>query len=144
MKTICSGKGIAIIVGFAVLVVVVGGLVGTGKFSTDRPAEPERINYNPQLHNPEPEPAPTAASTPAKPATSAGNGTYLVGTDLQAGRYKTDGNTASSCYWERTKDASGELDSIIANDSFDGPGYVTVNAGEYVKFSRGCTWGLQP
>jgi hypothetical protein len=38
----------------------------------------------------------------------------------------------------------GEFSSIIANDSFDGPSYVTVDEGEFVKFSGGCTWELQP
>jgi hypothetical protein len=148
MKQVSTGKGIAIIVGFAVLVVLIGGLVGTGIFSTDRPPEPERINYNPSLNNPEPQSeeaatTPTTASpAPAKPATAAGSGTYEVGTDLQAGRYKTAGSDRR-CYWERTKDTSGEFNSIIANDSFDGPSYVTVNTGEFVKFSGGCTWELQ-
>jgi hypothetical protein len=127
--------------------------VGTGKFgATDRPPEQERINYNPQLNDPEPQPqqaatTPTtapAAQAPAKPATSASNGTYLVGTDVQAGCYKTAGNSGTKCYWERMKDNSGDPNSTIANDFFDGPGYVTVTAGEFVKFSRGCTWALQP
>ncbi|HLA68045.1 MAG TPA: hypothetical protein VJP05_11215, partial [Acidimicrobiia bacterium] len=44
-----------------------------------------------------------------------GNGTWLVGTDIQPGRYRmiSDG---TSCYWERLSGFSGELDDIIAND----------------------------
>jgi hypothetical protein len=49
---------------------------------------------------------------------------------------------SSGCYWERTKDDSGDTDSIIANDTVN-PGTrasITVNSGEFFK-SSGCgTW----
>ncbi|MDP3984934.1 MAG: cell wall-binding repeat-containing protein, partial [Acidimicrobiia bacterium] len=46
---------------------------------------------------------------------SFGNGTWVVGTDVPAGRYRmiSDG---SSCYWERLSGFGGELADIIAND----------------------------
>ncbi len=50
---------------------------------------------------------------------------------------------AGSWHWPGPK-AAAALDSIITNDSFDGPAYVAVNTLEFVKFSRGCTWELQP
>ncbi|MET2715078.1 hypothetical protein ABXV03_04950 [Streptomyces harbinensis] len=43
------------------------------------------------------------------------------------------------CYRARNSDASGEFDSIITNDYFEGPGRVTVNEGEYSE-TNGCTW----
>ena len=47
------------------------------------------------------------------------------------------------CYWQRTKDDSGDFNSIIANDLFKGPGSVTVKKGEFVKLTGGCTWNKQ-
>ncbi|MBN9739423.1 hypothetical protein PP1_031060 [Pseudonocardia sp. P1] len=64
-----------------------------------------------------------------------------------AGRYKTAGpgstDILDSCYLERSKDDSGELDSIIANDNLTGPSSVTVKDGEFVTFNGGCTWAKQ-
>lgn len=80
--------------------------------------------------------------------TSFRSGKFLVGTDIKAGTYKTAGPAAGGdqvgigCYWERTKDDSGEFDSIIANEIVDGPGRVTVNAGEVFKTTGDCIWKL--
>ena len=62
-----------------------------------------------------------------------GDGTYEVGVDVVAGRYKTQGPTDDlfkNCYWQRTKDDSGQFRSIIANGNTQGPGSVTIKAGE--------------
>lgn len=92
-------------------------------------------------------PAPVAAPEPAGPATTVSDGTYEVGPDMVAGRYKTPGPDGSSaldmCYWSRNKNDSGEFGSIIANDIVKGPGSVTVKNGEFVEFSGGCTWTKQ-
>lgn len=96
-------------------------------------------------------PAPTVTKTvtakPQKtqesgPATSfSGEGEYLVGEDIKAGTYKTAGpDGAFGGYWERAKDASGELGSIIANNNLNGPGRVTLNNGEYFKTKRCQEW----
>lgn len=86
-----------------------------------------------------PEPAPMPELPDAYTA-----GVYEVGDDMPAGKYKTTGPDESDllphCYWERAKDASGELDSIIANDNLQGPGIVTVKPGEVVTFSGSCAW----
>jgi len=88
--------------------------------------------------------APAAPAQPAGPATRIGDGTYEVGTDMAAGRYKTTGDgSIGLCYWERAKDDSGDLGSIISNDLFRGPGSVTVKNGEFAKLSGGCTWTKQ-
>lgn len=86
----------------------------------------------------------TAPETPSGPATSFQDGTFLVGTDIAAGTYKTTGEADLDlgCYWERSKDDTGDFDSIIANDYSDGPGRVTVKAGEIFKTSGGCDWKL--
>lgn len=91
----------------------------------------------------------TAAAAPqaAGPATQIGDGNYQVGVDIAAGRYKTAGPGGNGaldiCYWQRTKDDSGDFDSIISNDLFKGPGSVTVKKGEFVKLTGGCTWTKQ-
>lgn len=91
-----------------------------------------------QVPNP-PEPAPMPELPDAYTA-----GMYEVPADMPAGKYKTSGPDESDllphCYWERAKDASGELDSIIANDNLQGPGIVTVKPGEVVTFSGSCAW----
>jgi hypothetical protein len=43
-------------------------------------------------------------------------------------------------YWERAKNDSQSLDSIIGNDYFKGPGKMTVKVGEVVSVSGGATW----
>ncbi|PPS88071.1 hypothetical protein [Streptomyces sp. MH60] len=103
----------------------------------------------------EAEPAPTVTETvtetvtakPEKaeepgPATSfSGDGEYLVGEDIKAGTYKTAGPEDEwGCYWERAKNASGELGSIIANNNLQGAGRVTLKKGEYFKTNRCQEW----
>jgi len=88
----------------------------------------------------------TSPAKPAGPATSFGDGTYEVGVDVVAGRYKTQGPTDDlfkNCYWQRTKDDSGQFRSIIANGNTQGPGSVTIKAGEFFQTSGGCNWAKQ-
>ncbi|MFF4148164.1 hypothetical protein ACFY0A_44590 [Streptomyces sp. NPDC001698] len=93
-------------------------------------------------------PAPTVTATktvtakprkPKGPATSvAGDGEYLVGTDMQSGTYRTAGpDNSLLCYWERAKDSTGDFDSIIANNNLQGSGRVTVHKDEVFK-TTGC------
>ncbi|MFC9096938.1 hypothetical protein [Streptomyces sp. NPDC057072] len=93
-------------------------------------------------------PAPTVTATktvtakppkPKGPATTiAGDGEYLVGTDMQAGTYRTAGpDNSVLCYWERAKDSTGSFDSIIANNNLQGSGRATVRKGEVFK-TTGC------
>ncbi|BBG04107.1 MULTISPECIES: hypothetical protein [Pseudonocardia] len=104
-----------------------------------RPAEPPA---------PAEPPGPVAAApVESGPATTVSDGIYEVGVDMAAGRYKTPGPGTDSfvgmCYLERASDDLGELDSIIANDNIQGPSSLTVNDGEFAKFSGGCTWTKQ-
>ncbi|MFC8537727.1 hypothetical protein ACFUJY_27980 [Streptomyces sp. NPDC057249] len=89
-------------------------------------------------------PKPPKKTKAPGPATSfSGDGEYLVGEDIAAGTYKTAGADGSfGCYWQRAKDASGEFDSIIANNNLTGPGRVTLNKGEYFKTNRCAEWKL--
>ncbi|MCX4233879.1 hypothetical protein ACH4Y0_08940 [Streptomyces sp. NPDC020707] len=67
-----------------------------------------------------------------------GDGDFQVGTDVRSGTYRTTGNADALCYWERAKDASGEMDSIIANDNVSGTSYVTVLKSDKLFKSSGC------
>ncbi|MFD3314683.1 hypothetical protein [Streptomyces sp. NPDC058694] len=67
-----------------------------------------------------------------------GDGDFEVGTDVKPDTYRTTGNTGGLCYWERAKDASGEMDSILANDNVSGTSYVTIPAGDKLFKSSGC------
>jgi uncharacterized membrane-anchored protein YhcB (DUF1043 family) len=58
-----------------------------------------------------------AAEKAAQANTFAGDGTYLVGTDVQAGTYKAD--ASPGCYWARLK--SLDTNDIIDNQNPDGP-----------------------
>lgn len=85
------------------------------------------------------------AAPAAKPAASAtiGEGTFIVGKDVKAGTYSvTVPSDSLNCYWERSKDSSGDMDSIIANDNLNAGahGTVTIQSGE-VFTTQGCgTW----
>lgn len=73
-----------------------------------------------------------------KKAAFDGDGEFRVGSDLKPGTYRTTGNDDGLCYWERAKDASGEMDSVIANDNVTGTSYVTVKAGDKLFKTNGC------
>ena len=79
-----------------------------------------------------PLPAVTVTYTPPKPA-GIGPGTYLVGTDMEPGSYKSVG-TDRGCYWARLRNDAGD---IIANDLVNGPGPArfTARKGEFVQIS---------
>ena len=74
------------------------------------------------------------SSTPTSALTSGAisNGTYLVGTDIPAGRYKGT-VTGSTGYWQISSDANGS--NIIANNNVTGPFYVQVNKGQYLELT---------
>lgn len=81
------------------------------------------------------------SNAPAKKVQAWGAGMYQVGTDIPAGSYKTRNEDKDLCYWERLRNDTGELDSIIANDMVTGPGRVTVKGSDkFVKFSGNCLW----
>jgi len=73
-----------------------------------------------------------------KKAAFRGDGDFEVGKDIKPGTYRTTGNTDDLCYWERAKDASGEVDSLLANDNVSGTSYVTVKATDKLFKSSGC------
>jgi hypothetical protein len=83
--------------------------------------------------------SPTSSPAPA----GTGAGVYQIGRDLQAGLYRTSGPPASkdSCWWERLSANDGEIKSIIAMDSVDGPSSMTVaTTDKFVQFIGPCRW----
>ncbi|MFF0461902.1 hypothetical protein [Streptomyces mexicanus] len=129
-----------------------GGSADTGKEAADAKAAPRpTVTVTKTADAAAPKPAPTVTETvTAKPKQTeeagpadgfSGEGEYVVGEDIKPGTYKTAGPEGEfGCYWERAKDASGELDSIIANNNLQGPGRVTLNKGEYFKTNRCQEW----
>lgn len=133
--------------------VLVGVPIGIAGFEDDDTATPApAATVTETVSEPATETAaetPTASppeTDPTGPSTIPGDGVFLVGEDVAPGTYRTAGPAEDSvidnCYWERAKDASGELGSIIANDNIKGPGRVTINEGEVFK-TRDCQdWEL--
>jgi hypothetical protein len=74
------------------------------------------------------------------PLTTFGDGTYIVGTDILPGTYKSDGQSG---YWARLKNTEGGLDSIITNKySSGGPQTVTIKKTDKAFETSGMTWTL--
>lgn len=81
------------------------------------------------------------SSAPPAPAEGIGDGTYVVGTDIKAGLYKTTGPASSefpNCYWARERDLDGGLNSIIANDNTQGPTTVKIASTDKGFKTSGC------
>ncbi|MEU9324221.1 hypothetical protein AB0D91_10480 [Streptomyces canus] len=78
------------------------------------------------------------AEVAEKKAAFAGDGDFQVGSDIKPGTYRTTGNSDGMCYWERAKDASGEMDSLLANDNVTGTSYVTVKATDKLFKASDC------
>lgn len=87
---------------------------------------------------------PVVPPTPAGPASKIRkDGTYLVGTDIAAGTYRSSGG--DFCYWERLSALTGSFSAIIANNADEGQQFVTILPGDKAFKSQGCgTWELIP
>jgi hypothetical protein len=68
---------------------------------------------------------PTYQAAEVYPLTEVTSGTYLVGSEITAGRYVTEG--ASYCYFARLRDLDGGLSSII--DNGNPRGHTTIKVG---------------
>lgn len=88
---------------------------------------------------------PQTAKAPAAPAqkkdTIPGDGTYLVGTDVTPGVYKSGKPASGNCYWARLKDDTGSIGDIIANNNSAGSSVVTIRKTDRMFQTSGCeTW----
>ncbi|MDQ1544331.1 MAG: hypothetical protein QOK08_1969, partial [Actinomycetota bacterium] len=66
-----------------------------------------------------------------------GDGVYIVGTDIKPGTYRSQDN--SGCYWERDRDANGDLGSIIANGNVNGQAVINIKSTDKIFTTNGCS-----
>lgn len=91
---------------------------------------------------PAPLPPPPPPPAPAGPATSFGEGTYVVSVDIEPGTYRTAGPDPNSsfdlCWWYRLSDTSGDLDAIKASNMGPGPATVTISPDDAAFRTSNC------
>lgn len=77
--------------------------------------------------------------------TEVSDGIHLVGYDINPGRYKVEvtDETTGMGYVERAKNVSMGMDDIIANQIFQGPGYVDIKDGDFAVKVQGAKLTLQ-
>lgn len=87
---------------------------------------------------------PTQTPTPIKPTDIPkpkfnifSDGTYIVGTEIKPGTYRTRKNS-SNCYYERLSGFGGTLDEILSNDNSSHPVVITIKPTDKGFSSRGC------
>lgn len=95
------------------------GALGSG--NDDK--QPAQTASQPKAEQKQPQPEPQDKFIKA--------GMYKVGTDLPAGEYLI--YSEGTAYFQVSKDSSGSLESIVANDNFSGTRYVTVLDGQYLE-----------
>lgn len=127
------------IIAAAALLMVVIGVVGCGNHRTTSTAEVPAARW-PTVAAPKPlmrQPAP-----PTGPLTTFGDGIYRVGTaagDITAGLYRSAGpSEGMPCYWARTQDSTGKIDTIITDSSPPGPTTVTITSSDGAFLVSGC------
>jgi hypothetical protein len=96
-----------------------------------------------QPNEPDQQQQPAQEQQAAAPVTSYphfGDGTYQVGTDIQPGTYRTR-EGSPNCYYERLRNFTGGLNSILANNNTNAPAVVTIKPTDAGFNSQGCgTW----
>jgi len=77
--------------------------------------------------------------------TEISDGIFLVGIDISPGTYKVEvtDNVSGMAYVERAKNVSMGFDDIIANELFQGQGYVKVLEGDFAVKVQGAKLILQ-
>lgn len=81
-----------------------------------------------------------AKATSAPAAASFTDGTFVVGTDIKPGIYRTSVGS-DTCYWARLSSLDGSFSSILANGDPTGPTSVQVKSTDKAfETSGGCTW----
>lgn len=66
-------------------------------------------------------------------------GTWIVGTDIEPGTYRSSGGEL--CYWARLSGFGGSTSDIVANDNVSGPTIVTIEGSDEGFASQRCgTW----
>ena len=65
------------------------------------------------------------------------DGSFVVGTDLSPGTYRTR-KGGRGCYWARLAGFSGELGEVLANDNETGPVIITIGKSDKGFESKRC------
>ena len=73
-----------------------------------------------------------AAAAPTTMRSSVGDGVYLVGTDIPAGRYRGTSGDYFAGSWQISRDANGTL-VVSDNPTVARPFYIHVKKGQYLK-----------
>lgn len=149
-------KVLAIVVAGIVALCVAFGIIGAVRPDADTvdPVASDQSTStvtsptaSPVPSRPSPTPATTSAQPSLPPATSAapkpgttipGDGTFIVGTDITPGTYRTTGPAGINCYWERVSGLGGSFGEIIANGNAKGQTVVTIAASDKGFTSKGC------
>lgn len=138
-----SGRTKAIAIGAVVALAVVGVVVIATTSRNEAPAANVAQAHSPQATSTSTNATPTATKSPSpspspKPHfTTFGNGTWVVGKDIQAGTYRTRHNS-SGCYFARLRGFGGTIDDIIANDNTFAPVVVTIAPSDAGFQSQRC------
>jgi hypothetical protein len=86
--------------------------------------------------------APPRAAVASPHTSMAGDGLYVVGTDIEPGIYHTSGaanGSAGDCYYALL--SSTDTSAILDNNNVTGPATITVGAGVKAVDLSGCdTW----
>ncbi len=136
-----SRKRLWLIIGAVVLVLIVIGAIASQAGNSSQPTttpqvtQPAGSSQQPTTRPATPTTQPTTATYP-----QFGDGTFVVGKDIQPGTYRTR-EASSGCYYARLSGFGGTLGEIIANNNTDAPAIVTIAATDKGFESTRCgTW----
>ncbi|MGY1714191.1 hypothetical protein ACI78R_07025 [Geodermatophilus sp. SYSU D01106] len=103
-----------------VVLLFIGLVVSAVSGSGDAQEDADRVPVPTTTATEPPQPSPELPPEPP----GFGDGTYMVGTDIQPGLYRSDGG--SGCSWKRLSDVSGDYDAVLAWEFADGQTYVEI------------------
>jgi hypothetical protein len=114
--------------------------VVTRKSSAEQAAAQKAENQQPAQQQQAQQGQKQQAVAPVKLYPHFGDGTYQVGTDIQPGTYRTR-EGSPNCYYERLKNFTGGMNSILANGNTNAPTIVTNQPTDAGFQSQSCgTW----
>lgn len=124
---------------FWIIIVVIIGAIGSGgteedaNVAKDTSSTPKATDTNKPTETKKEEPK----KEEPKKDDSIKAGMYKVGADIKAGEYVVVADSFGMAYMQISKDSSGQLDSIIANDNISNRSIVTVKDGQYFEVKGG-------
>ncbi|MDR2815167.1 MAG: hypothetical protein LBB62_00460 [Proteiniphilum sp.] len=128
-------KIVLIVLGAIVIIAVITNIAGGG----DSSSSPETtVATTTNVESGEVVAAPEAPPEKKSSPQYVKAGMYKVGSELPAGEYIIEA-TGDMAYYQVSSDSSGEIDSIIVNDTFNKGvfAYIILQDGDYIKIDRG-------